>query len=164
MSIGQFLFPAFMTDSLEYRASEELWTQRWSSLIENLEEADIWTSPWLGTTYGDGTPMLDGNPIFSAYSPLRRLGVRVIQLEPAGDPQELSVWADKFASGEAGEISELVIACVLSRESMPAALDLMAQWVRWGEVSVIRRSPLLASPPPREGSRRGGLVLVAEAA
>ncbi len=64
----EFLFPDFLTDRQQYHDAETLWQRRWVKLLERLREAEVWESPWMGTTFGDGTPMLDGDPIFSAVS------------------------------------------------------------------------------------------------
>ena len=137
-----YLFPNFLTDYQVYQDAECLWRDRWDQLIRFLGASELWESPWMGTTFGDGTPMLDGNPIFSAVSTERRQGVRVIQLEPAGNPKEISIWVDKFAKGEPQEITELVIACVLSNETLLYAIDAMEQWIRRREVpDCVSRSP-----------------------
>jgi hypothetical protein len=103
-------------------------------VIERTGEKALWQVPWLNTTFADGTPCRDGNPIFSAVCPARRLGVRVIQREPAGNPRELNYWIDTFAQGEPEAIRELVISCVLTEETVVDALDLMNQWITAEEV------------------------------
>jgi hypothetical protein len=131
-----YLFPDFLTDRQQYQASETLWQRRWEGLLQYLGESGMWESPWIATTFGDGTPMLDGNPIFSAVSSARRQGVRVIQLEPAGNLREISIWVDKFAKGEAQEITELVIACALTSETLLYAIDSMEQWITERKVHI----------------------------
>src|ERR1043165_437284 len=125
--------PKFLEDPNEYALAERLWQRRWSELVGYTPEGRSWQSSWLTTTFADGTPIRDGNPIFSALSADRRLGIRVIQLEPSSEP-EFSFWIDKFAAGEPEEASELVITCVLSDEALLKTLDLFRQWIRFGEI------------------------------
>jgi hypothetical protein len=149
-----YLFPNFLTDYQEYQKAESLWRERWDELIRHLCESELWASPWIATTFGDGTPMFDGNPVFSAVSTERRQGVRIIQLEPAGNPREISIWVDKFAKGEPQEITELVIACVLSSETLLYAIDAIEQWITRREVHLQRRHDRLEFPHFPSDSQR----------
>ncbi len=157
-------YPNFLTDPQEYQAAQALWQKRWNNLIEHRGEANLWKSPWLGTTFADGTPMLDGNPIFSAYSLARRRGIRIIQFELVNDPKEMSVWIDKFAPNEPEEVSELVIACVLSDETLHTAINLMDQWITLGEVRLVRSDYRQVIPSPSREARRQQLEMTADAA
>src|ERR1700722_8370563 len=96
----QSLFPNFLNDLDEYHQVEALWRERWDELVRGVGQERQWVTPWLTTTFANGTPFADGNPIFSAVAPNRRLGVRVIQVEPSEEPRELSFWTDTFAEGE----------------------------------------------------------------
>jgi len=129
-----YLYPKFLEDAHEYVAAERLWQSRWSDLLRYTPEGHSWKSPWLATAFADGTPMRDGNPIFSAVSPNERLGVRVIQLEPASNDRGFSFWVDKFAKDQPEELSELVITYVMTDENLLKALDLIRQWIRFGEI------------------------------
>ncbi len=101
----------------------------WEELVRNLGQADRWKAPHYTTTFVNGTPCRDGNPIFSAVDPTRRLGVRVIQFEPTGDSGEIVSWQDTFAEGEPEEIRDLVISCSLTDETLAKASDLIRQWI-----------------------------------
>jgi hypothetical protein len=125
----KYLFPNFLNDPHEYEQVEAVWHERWDDLVRRVGQEWLWKSPWLNTHFADGTPCRDGNPIFSAVSPLRRLGVRVIQVEPSDNPRELHVWADTFAKGEPEAIKELVITCVLTDQTLLDAVDLMKRWI-----------------------------------
>jgi hypothetical protein len=125
----QLLFPNFLNDADEYRRAEEFWRARWDELIRWSGQEGQWVTPWLTTTFADGTPFADGNPIFSAIAPQRRLGVRIIQVTPAEDPEELSFWTDTFAAGEPEAIKELVINCVLTPQTVGNCLTLIERWI-----------------------------------
>ena len=114
----KFLYPRFLTDSAEYDQAAALWKERWEKLITRAGQQGEWDSPWINTTFADGTPCRDGNPIFSAVCPKRRLGVRVIQQEPADAPRELEFWTDTFGGGDPLATKELVISCVLTSETV----------------------------------------------
>jgi hypothetical protein len=135
--VTEFLHPEFLNDPREYRAAAELWLQRWQELVRATGERWCWESPWLNTTFADGTSQADGNPIFSAVCPSRRLGIRVIQLPPSNVP-EFDFWTDVFAQGQPGETRELVISCVLSADTLAHAIDLMNQWVTEEAVEILR--------------------------
>jgi hypothetical protein len=126
------LFPNFLNDPNEYRQAETLWRERWDELVRRVGQERQWVTPWLKTTFANGTPFADGNPIFSAVAPERRLGVRVVQVEPCEGPPELSTWTDTFAEGEPEAIKELVIACTLTREALDESLALIEQWISKG--------------------------------
>jgi len=130
----QPLLADFLNDRRQYGEAERLWRARWEELLRRVGQEAEWVSPWLKTTFADGTPFADGNPIFSAVAPQRRLGVRVIQLEPSEDPPELSFWIDTFAEGEPESIKELVIACVLTPPRLDECLGLMERWITGEEI------------------------------
>lgn len=131
------LYPEFLSDPLAYREAETRWQAEWAKLVESADPRDQWTTPWLQTAFADGTPCLDGNPIFSAVSLPRRLGVRVLQLDPSEAGGEVASWTDFFAKGEPEQIDELVVACVLTTETLYYSLDLMRQWMRHGEKRIV---------------------------
>lgn len=127
--MAQILLPDFLNDPIQYEQAESTWQARWKNLIHDLGQDAEWQSPWLKTQFNDGTPFRDGNPIFSAVCPQRRLGIRIIQIEPAEDPNELSVWTDTFAKGEPEAINEIVVNCVLSDLTLNKAFNLIRDWI-----------------------------------
>jgi hypothetical protein len=128
------LYPNFLEDPRQYEQAEESWRRHWRDLVRRAGEPDLWETPWGNTTFADGTPCRDGNPIFSAVCRSRRLGIQVIQLEPSEHPRELSCWIDTFARGEPEEIQVLAISCVLTNHTQLDAVDLMNQWITCEEV------------------------------
>jgi hypothetical protein len=150
-----YLFPHFLSEPREYREAEAIWRQRWEDLVRRVGQEWLWETPWLNTSFANGTPCQDGNPIFSAVSPSRRLGVHVIQLEPSDNPRELYVWTDTFAKGSPEAIKELVISCVLTPQTLLEAVDLMKRWITAEEVEFsweneyLGRAPVAQSAPAR---------------
>ncbi len=151
----QVLYPNFLKDPAEYNQAETLWRNQWNDLLRSMGRQDEWKSPWINNSFADGTPSQDGNPIFSAICPSRQLGIRVIQHEPSGNPEGLYFWTDIFAEGEPDAVKELVIACVLTTETLYDCLDLMSQWISKEEVrlSYISEYPIYAgeASPSRGG-------------
>ncbi len=134
-----YLFRNFLDDPHEYSEAERLWRRVWDDLTKGLRQKGRWITPWAETKFADGTPERDGNPIFSAIDPSRHLAVRVIQMKQTSGP-ELSFWTDTFAPGQKEAADELVIACVLSDETLRQAIDLMTQWAAEKRVSLTREA------------------------
>ena len=64
----QHLFPHFLGDPVEYAKAEAYWRDLWEEVARFAGQQWEWRQPWLRTTYADGTPFRDGDPIFSAWS------------------------------------------------------------------------------------------------
>jgi hypothetical protein len=127
-----FVFPDFLRDPRKYDQAQSLWAEKWEELVRRAGQTTAWESPFYTTTYVDGTACRDGNPMFSAADPVRRIAVRVIQFEPTGDTGELASWLNTFAKGEPEEIEELVISCSLTDATLSKACDLIRQWITKG--------------------------------
>ena len=128
------LFPNFMNDEKEYRASEGYWEALWLRTEPSMLDKHRWDYPWIST----GSPdCLDGNPIFSAFSPSLRRGVRIIQHEPTTSRLEIQAWPD-FVGGsyyDPDAIQELVISCALSEAAAVWAMSLLRPWVAGKSIS-----------------------------
>lgn len=161
--MSAFLYPKFLSDIAEYAQAEARWAREWASLLKAERQEWLWESPWLKNSFADGEACRDGNPIFSAYSPRLRLGARVIQIEPEGTQRELYAWVDTFGKGEAEAITELVVTCVLTEQTLLDVLDLFKSWLRDGRDVVIPvSSPQFDGPRlsrPRARTRRIEVVL-----
>jgi hypothetical protein len=143
-----FLFPDFSRDAGHYQLAQAFWLRNWEELIRELGQAHLWKAPHYTTTFVDGIPCQDGNPIFSAVDPTRRLGVRIIQFEPTSEEGELVSWVDTFAKGEPEEIKELVISCSLTHETIARARDLIREFIAEGRFAADPDS----APDPSEVS------------
>lgn len=147
------LFPQFLEDPEQYRLSERYWEDLWGQ-IDPFHRANFeWIHPWLGT----GSPDIkDGNPVFSAYSPVLGRGVRIIQQAPIESGLDIQVWLDTFG-GEItnpDRIHELVISCALSDVASKVALTLMSSWVRGQSLSFRRNEAGLFLPSDSKMPRR----------
>lgn len=128
------LYENFLEDAEQYRDAEQLWSRAFHELLTRAGQAGAWQIPWMSTTFANGDPIRDGNPIFSAVCNSRRLGIRIIQHREQSGNASLHVWIDTFAEGEPEETRELVITCVLSKETLQQACELMEQWVCHGRI------------------------------
>lgn len=146
--MAHFLFPDFLSDPQQYQEAEEFWSKHWGELVRDVGQLDRWKAPHYTTTFVDGTPCRDGDPIFSAVDVARRLGVRVIQFEPTGVSGEIISWQDTFAEGEPEESRDLVISCSLTDETFSRACELIRRWITAGHVGTDADSATNPSPLP----------------
>lgn len=130
--MDDLLFANFLNDEAEYKRSEAIWRERWIALVRDMGQEEAWRTPWLNTGVSYGSFFRDGNPIFSAVSPARHLGVRIIQADPEIYPTHFNTWTDTFAEGEPEAIKELVIHCVLSEQALSAAEVAIKRWLAEG--------------------------------
>src|SRR5262249_34677752 len=116
----------------EYDAAEATWRRLWEKVVREEKREAEWRVPCLAPAFANGTPMRDGNPIFTSVAPTLRRAVRVIQHEATTHELELDYWTDTFQGDE--PIAELVIACALSDEVEQRAGELMRCWIKTGSV------------------------------
>jgi hypothetical protein len=143
----RYLYPNFLRDEQEYAQAELFWRSLWDKVMRLAGQAQEWQVPWLQTTFSDGTPIRDGDPMFSAVCQGRRLAVHAIQNESQDGEEEFDAYVTVF-DPEAQGIRVLVISCVLSEESASRIKDLLSSWVQTGQVQL----PL----PPLDGPGTGG--------
>ena len=127
------LYPAFLSDESQYHKASAYWAAVWERIDLPEKRALGWRTPWLNASFADGSPVRDGNPIFSAWSARERKAIRVIQHEPVTEAQEIDLryWIDTFGggAGEPGAIRELVIVCALTEAASRKAEALMGAWI-----------------------------------
>src|SRR4051812_33930760 len=102
------LYSDFLLDPGQYRDAETKWRGAWESLMLSQGGKEEWQVPWINNAFADGTPVLDGNPIFSAVCHDRNLAIRVIQEDPMIYGHERSFWLDAFPGTGNAPIRELV--------------------------------------------------------
>ena len=82
--------PRFLENKREYQRAVRHWEELWSEFEPLERELAEWRSPWMAND------PIDGNPIFTAFSPILRRGIRVIQHAPSSGSLELDYWLDTF--------------------------------------------------------------------
>ena len=129
----KYLHADFLESSRPYEQARSFWR----SLLEEAQmRHDVrWQIPWLNELPAE---LQDGNPIFTAWSPLLRRGLRVIQRRPSVELPDLGYWLDVFGGGlhEPGAVEELVLNCSPSVELVPQLQALMSSWISGARVSV----------------------------
>ncbi|MGH1339235.1 MAG: hypothetical protein ACRBFS_24165 [Aureispira sp.] len=120
-----FLYPNFLNDSVVYRQNEAYWAR---FVQQSLEAYTIHPIPWLNKSYGDGTPMYDGNPIYDALLGKNK-ALRVIQVAPESDALLLSAWIHQTEDEQGEGLEELVVHLQLTKKTRIAALALLEKWV-----------------------------------
>jgi hypothetical protein len=126
------LCKSFLADPADYERAQARWRQLWEQLVATEKQQGQWQVPWFVPEFVNGTPVRDGNPIFSAMSPTLRRGLRIIQHEPTSDELELDYWLDTFEGDE--PMAELVISCALSVQAEQRAADLIRTWITTGHI------------------------------
>ncbi len=125
----------FLEDRESYRLSEQFWNDLWQDVLRTTQSKEEWSTPWVGTGSSD---IKDGNPIFSAISTAMKRGVRVIQEEPIDEGLDFQFWLDDTGDSlsDPNNISELVIACVLSDVAAYQARLLLTDWILGNPLSI----------------------------
>ncbi len=125
------VFKNFLSNIEEYKASEKMWCNLCENiLVKNHGQKHGWKT-WLNVHFVDGTPFLDGSPIYSLISPDNRKGICIYQDEPSKEIISIGAWMDKFGPIDDGNfVEELVITCELSDESSQLASELIEVWVK----------------------------------
>jgi hypothetical protein len=124
-----YKFKNFLSDPQVYAEAEKYWYDLFRSILATSEKKAQWKK-WFDTSFLDGTPIRDGNPIYSMVSHELRKGVRIIQDEPDPSCPEIVAWMGTFGDYSCEEcIEELVISCVLSDETEKVARKLIYAFV-----------------------------------
>lgn len=149
--MADFLLPNFLSDRAEHDQAEHFWSEQFRRITREEGVSGEWKHPWFNMRFGNGMPFGDGNPIFSAWSQRRRIGLRVIQHPPAdlSEIPEFESWLSVFdPDGQA--VAELVVSCVLSIETGERAAQLIRPWVAYGRILVLHPGPektIIPRPP-----------------
>ena len=96
--------------------------------------------PWLNEPVA---ALRDGNPIFTAWSPPLRRGVRIVQRPANTDVPDLGYWLDVFGGDlhEPDAVEELVVNCSPAVELVPRLRALLSSWISGAPLSVSIEAP-----------------------
>jgi len=132
------LFPNFLEDPDQYARVVEYWSNLWERIEAWERKQAGWRQPWLFSGWREHAEFMDGDPIFSAWTPRERKGIRIIQYAAASEDLEFDSWLDMFGGrlGDRESVQTLVIACALSEEASRLALEVMAPWVRRADIEI----------------------------
>lgn len=123
-------FPDFLTNPSSYQKVQEFWKETLKQYLPKGEEA--W-QPFYNN------PILDGNPIFSAWLPQQQKLVRIIQFLPEPGDLLFSSWIDQWQGDFPKHITqqppgkppipELVLELALTPETQQLAKTMMHLWI-----------------------------------
>ena len=125
------LYKNFLSNLEQYKAAEDFWRNLCEkTIVKYLGQKHGW-KVWLNVHFCDGTPFLDGNPMYSLISPDSKKGIAIYQHEPTEDKIIFGAWMDKFGPIDETQdfVEEIVIGCELSEESAQLAKELIEIWV-----------------------------------
>lgn len=119
----KFLYADFLENKRTYNLAQGAWKRLFSSL---LQEYGYTYTPYINQTQ-NGKKEYDGNPIFSAFIPEINRAIRIIQVAPDDDGDEISAWIDDIELKE--KVKELVLDLKLSKKAKSTARDIIKAWL-----------------------------------
>ena len=127
----EHLHSDFLKDRSRYAEAVAFWIRLWEQVDLFQRERHGWQQPWLFMGWEQHDEFMDGNPIFSAWTPHERKGIRIMQYAPTSSDLEFDYWLDSFGGppSDPDSVQDLAIACALSEEAAQLALGMMEKWV-----------------------------------
>lgn len=122
------MFTGFLDNDDLYYKVESYWEKKCLALMQNCKNKENWKT-WLKTSYVNGQPFLDGNPIYSLINFNVKRAIKVIQVEEEGNL--LDFWLEDYES-QIGKIDVLTVYCVLNDETDKKINDILLVWFRDG--------------------------------
>lgn len=123
--MSKFLY----ADFLENKRSYNLAQGAWGRLLDSILKAHGYTHKPYINQFQNGKKEYDGNPIFSAFIPEIKRAIRIIQVSPDEEGQDISAWIDDIELTEKSKTKELVLDLKLSPNARMTAKNLMEKWV-----------------------------------
>ncbi len=122
----EHLHQTFLSSHANYEAAVDFGKSLCLQTLRSTGEIALW-KPCRSFSFADGTPFLDGNPIYSLRCDSLRRGLRIIQFAPTHHDVQIDAWIEVQDCEHGDSIDELVIACELSAESLAIARRLIEQ-------------------------------------
>ena len=126
--MAKFLYEDFLENKRAYNLAQGSWNRLLRSL---LREYGYTYTPYINQMQ-NGKKEYDGNPIFSAFIPEIERAIRIIQVSPDEEGDDISAWIDDIELGKKAKTKktkELVLDLKLSREAKMLAKDLIGKWI-----------------------------------
>lgn len=124
------LYKDFLDNKRVYNLAEASWRRLLNSLLKDLGYTH---TPYLNNLV-NGKKEYDGNPIFNAYIPEIKRAIRIIQVSPQEEGNDISAWIDdielKQKSRRTKKTKELVLDIKLSHKAKSIASDLIKEWIQ----------------------------------
>ena len=124
--MAKFLYADFLENKRAYNLAQASWNRLLSSL---LREHGYTYTPYINQMQ-NGEKEYDGNPIFSAFIPEIERAIRIIQVAPDEEGDDISAWIDDIELGKkTKKTKELVLDLKLSKEAKMLAKYLIGKWI-----------------------------------
>lgn len=120
-----FLYANFLDDKRVYNLAQASWKKLLGSLLKDFGYSQ---KPYLNELQ-NGQKEYDGNPIFNAYIPEIQRAIRIIQVSPKEEGNDISAWIDDIELQKDNPTKELVLDLKLSKEAKKTARKLMQKWI-----------------------------------
>lgn len=116
-------------DFLENKRTYNLAQGAWKRLLNKvLKDSGYTHSPYLNELQ-NGKKEYDGNPIFNAYIPEIKRAIRIIQVSPKEEGDDISAWVDDIELQKTINTKELVLDLKLSKKAKKLAEKLIGEWI-----------------------------------
>lgn len=126
LTMEDILYYNFLHDPSIYNLAQGAW----SRVVQKIaKEGELSLEPYINTS-NNGQKEYDGNPIFNAFIPELKKAVRIIQVDPNEEGDEITAWVDTIELPTAQQpVAELVIDLKLTRSSKEIARYFIEMWL-----------------------------------
>ncbi len=125
--MSRLLFENFLNNSSEYERAVAFWDELVRGGLKKQFDSEEWKS-WLNTSFENGSPDRDGNPIVSYISNSRHKAIKIVQLPPC-DLVTIDASIRLFAPNDPEEIPYLEIIAVLTEKTAAIAKGIIEIWL-----------------------------------
>lgn len=122
------LYADFLTNKRAYNLAQGSWNRLLKNLLKSYGYSH---TPYINQIQ-NGKKDYSGNPIFSAFVPEIKKAIRIIQVSPEEEGDDISAWIDAIELGKKfknQKTEELVLDLKLSRASKKTAKKLIDKWI-----------------------------------
>lgn len=123
--MNHILYADFLENKRVYNLAQGAWKRL---LNKVLKDFGYTYTPYLNELQ-NGKKEYDGNPIFNAYIPEIKRAIRIIQVSPKEEGDDISAWVDDIALSQSKHTKELVLDLKLSKKAKKIAEKLIGEWI-----------------------------------
>lgn len=123
--MSHILYADFLENKRTYNLAQGAWKRLLNKVLKDFGYTSI---PYLNALQ-NGKKEYDGNPIFNAYIPEIKRAIRIIQVSPKEEGDDISAWIDDIDLQKTAITKELVLDLKLSKNAKKIAEKLIGEWV-----------------------------------
>jgi hypothetical protein len=123
------LYKNFLNNKRVYNLAQASWGRLLNSLLKDFGYTH---TPYLNNLV-NGKKEYDGNPIFNAYIPEIKRAIRIIQVSPQEEGDDISAWIDDIElkqKSRTKKTKELVLDIKLSAKARNIATEIIKEWIQ----------------------------------